>query len=384
MINSNLLREAIADARAVRTTAYANAKASLQERFDKRFEAVFAEKLKNESEEEEEQEEGLQEVEAPNQIHGAGGEAKGPSTKPVSKGQPKIPGSAAGDKDFKAVQAGLGPKGVPKLGKKVNETAEDGSEPEEWGVDEASGLKKMSKGGNDKFKSMGHNKPTGRYAENAEESGFSSEDLDEIIQELEAEVAGEEEGQRVEEPTFPPRPNADANDADNAAGEADSDAVDADVAAGEADADAEMPGAGSEEDAEVDIAHDDADVAGAEAGEADTLAGDADAEADVAGPVPPQFGQQPPQFPSRSNGEENQEEIGLEELLAALNEEAKEEEEEDEKGKEMDEITNNGLPPNSMPKKATVRGWPEKAEDSSDHQVKGKNHNISGPPNWRS
>ena len=49
MINSELLKEAIADAKAVRVTAYANARASLQERFDKRFEAVFAEKLKNEA-----------------------------------------------------------------------------------------------------------------------------------------------------------------------------------------------------------------------------------------------------------------------------------------------------------------------------------------------
>ena len=123
MINSELLKEAIADAKAVRATALANAKAALEEAFAPRFEAMFADRLKEESEEEEE--EGLQEVEAPNQVSGKGGEAKGPATKAVTKGNPKTPKGGAGDTDFKAVQAGLGPKGVPKLGKKVNETAEE-------------------------------------------------------------------------------------------------------------------------------------------------------------------------------------------------------------------------------------------------------------------
>ena len=122
MINSELLKEAIADAKAVRATSLANAKAALEEAFAPRFEAMFADKLKEEAQEEEE---GLQEVEAPNQVSGKGGEAKGPATKAVSKGNPKTPKGGAGDKDFKAVQAGVGPAGVPKLGKKVNETAEE-------------------------------------------------------------------------------------------------------------------------------------------------------------------------------------------------------------------------------------------------------------------
>ena len=67
MINSELLKEAIADAKAVRATALANAKASLEEAFAPRFEAMFAEKLKEESEEEEGM---MQEVEAPNQVSG--------------------------------------------------------------------------------------------------------------------------------------------------------------------------------------------------------------------------------------------------------------------------------------------------------------------------
>ena len=76
MINSELLKEAIADEKAVRATSLANAKATLEEAFAPRFEAMFADKLKEESEEEEEGM--MQEVEAPNQVSGKGGEAKGP------------------------------------------------------------------------------------------------------------------------------------------------------------------------------------------------------------------------------------------------------------------------------------------------------------------
>ena len=44
---SNLLKEAIADAKAVRATALANAKAALEEAFQPKLEAMLVEKLKN-------------------------------------------------------------------------------------------------------------------------------------------------------------------------------------------------------------------------------------------------------------------------------------------------------------------------------------------------
>ena len=50
---SDLLKEAIADAKAVRATALANAKAALEEAFQPKLEAMLAEKLKNEISEEE-------------------------------------------------------------------------------------------------------------------------------------------------------------------------------------------------------------------------------------------------------------------------------------------------------------------------------------------
>ena len=51
-IDSNLFKEAIADAKAVRQTALANAKVALEEAFTERYKAMFAEKLKEETEQE--------------------------------------------------------------------------------------------------------------------------------------------------------------------------------------------------------------------------------------------------------------------------------------------------------------------------------------------
>ena len=52
-MDSNLFKEAIADAKAVRQTALANAKVALEEAFTERYKAMFAEKLKEEAEMEE-------------------------------------------------------------------------------------------------------------------------------------------------------------------------------------------------------------------------------------------------------------------------------------------------------------------------------------------
>jgi len=48
-MDSNLLKEAIADAKAVRQTALANAKVALEEAFSERYHAMFAEKLKEDA-----------------------------------------------------------------------------------------------------------------------------------------------------------------------------------------------------------------------------------------------------------------------------------------------------------------------------------------------
>jgi len=336
MINSELLKEAIADAKAVRATALANAKASLEEAFAPRFEAMFAEKLKEESEEE-----GMvSEVEAPNQVSGKGGEAKGPATKAVSKGNPKKVSDAS--TNWKVVAVGgaesakqsSAPKMTPSV---VKETAE-----EEEGC-------KM------------------------DESNFTSEDLDEIIAELEQEVSGEEEGQPLpapapvapegevggEVPQLPPAPPVE--------GEPDGDEV------GAAPAPVAPPIEG--------------DPTGGEVPQAPPVEGDP-----TAGGLP-----QAPQVPA------GEEEINLEELLASLNEESEEEEKEVSEGKlppwlkkkgekgekeekgedkeEVDENTKGYSSGDAQNKSGGVKGYPAAPQDASKKQLTGKNHNISGKGN---
>jgi hypothetical protein len=355
MINSELLKEAIADAKAVRATALANAKAALEEAFAPRFEAMFAEKLKEESEEEEE--EGLQEVEAPNQVSGKGGEAKGPATKAVTKGNPKQPKDSS--TQFKAVKAGKGPADVANPTKKVNETAEE--EEEEGKVDE-------------------------QYEEEEEgttqEAGLTSEDLDEIIAELESEVADEEEGKRAD---VAPAPEAPEGEVPPMAGDDGSQSPDgevppvagADDGAPTSDVDVEAdPEAGGEVDINLD-----GPPAGMNAGEVGgepAIAPEGEPEGEPVGAGVPA---------GLPRGDEDDENINLEELLAALNEEADEEDEgkKEEEDEEMDEaLQNDGVPTNELAgqdKGGGVKGYPSAPQDASKKQLKGKNHNISGAGN---
>ena len=349
MINSELLKEAIADAKAVRATALANAKASLEEAFAPRFEAMFAEKLKEESEEEEEGM--MQEVEAPNQVSGKGGEAKGPATKAVSKGQPHK-GSAA-KKDFKTIAVGgsegaAGSKAPAAKQSIVSETSEEEEE-----------VKKM------------------------DEAGLTSEDLDQIIKELEMEVSGEEEQEeggavppapeQGEEEEVPPAPAPVAPEAGAVPG-------------------AEMGGVPAPMPAAPD--------AGAVPGAVPAPACPPCDPAALGGAAPVgEPGVEPTAEVPPADGEE---EINLDELLAALNEESEEEEgvkegklppwlkkkgekgEEDEEKEEMDEISNNGVPKTGQESKATVKGYPKTGPEKTSagsHQVTGKNHNISGKGN---
>lgn len=302
MINSELLKEAIADAKAVRATALANAKAALEEAFAPRFEAMFADKLKEEAEEEE-QEEAVAEVAAPNNVQKAGGEAKGPATKDVSKGQPQK--RTDGGTQMEPVKVGKGPADVKNPTKKVTEVAEE----EEEGK------------------------------EKVDEAGLTSEDLDEIIHELEAEVAADDEGEKAVEPALAPEVPAEepAPEAEPAA-EPDGEEVPAEEPAPE-----EVPG-------EEPVAE---------------LPGE-----EPAAPAP--------EVPVAPAGDED-EEINLDELLAALNEEAEEEEEE-----KMDEVENHGVPKAGQESKATVKGYPKTGPEKTapgSLQVTGKNHNIQGKGN---
>ena len=55
MANSKLLKEAIADAKAVKETAIANAKIALEEAFTPKLQSILSKKLQSEMEEEEDE-----------------------------------------------------------------------------------------------------------------------------------------------------------------------------------------------------------------------------------------------------------------------------------------------------------------------------------------
>ena len=76
---SDLIKNAIAEAKAVRATALANAKYALEEAFTEKFKGMFAEKLREETEEEV-----TDEVSAPNDV------VDNIPTKDVSAGQPEV------------------------------------------------------------------------------------------------------------------------------------------------------------------------------------------------------------------------------------------------------------------------------------------------------
>ena len=67
MANSKLLKEAIADAKAVKETAIANAKIALEEAFTPKLQSILSKKLQSEMEEEEdEMEEVAEELDSSN------------------------------------------------------------------------------------------------------------------------------------------------------------------------------------------------------------------------------------------------------------------------------------------------------------------------------
>ena len=103
-MDSNLLKEAIADAKAVRQTALANAKVALEEAFSERYQAMFAQKLKEDATEENnmngtqsgvnaEPEENISEQEIDElikELEGEVGSEPAPSPEPAAASPPRL------------------------------------------------------------------------------------------------------------------------------------------------------------------------------------------------------------------------------------------------------------------------------------------------------
>ena len=305
MLNSELLKEAIADAKAVRNMALMNAKSVLEENFSKQVREMFADKLREDADEvAEEADESVDEVSAPNNVAKSGGEANPGATKDVSKGEPKKVSDSA--TNWKVVKAGKGPDDVPEGPKTIEETAEEG-------VDEA---------------------------------GLTSEDLEEIIGELESEVSAEEGTLEGEEEPVAPAP---APVVDPAAAPVVDPAM---AAAAPAPCPAPAPV-----------------VPGAPMAPAAPVDPMAAPVAPVAPVVPPAPG-------------EDEEEVNLEELIKQLSEEVEDEEGEKDEKEDCDEAVENGVPKNVAGQDGykSPNVYPKQTSDG-DIEAGGKNHNIDGKGN---
>lgn len=178
MANSKLLKEAIADAKAVRETAIANAKIALEEAFTPRLQSILSKKLQAEMESEEEE---APEVNEDNQASSeiGGGDNKQPADK-VNSAQTDLSGISK--------QSGEPGSEVEDYDKVKDLTEAEGEEEKEEPVAE----------GEEEVEAP---------AVEGEEMGMDSEedsddddelDLEAIIKELEAQIA-EEEGEEAHE-----------------------------------------------------------------------------------------------------------------------------------------------------------------------------------------
>jgi hypothetical protein len=163
MANSKLLKEAIADAKAVRETAIANAKIALEEAFAPRLQAALSRKIQAEMEDMDDEEE-------VNEEYSDGSEAPDEDASDIGTGDNKQPADDANSSSELA-------KGNPDT---EVETSDVGEEEEDYDV--------VSEGDEDEV--PGENPSKLEEEEEEDEDEF---DLAEIIRELESELDGQDE-----------------------------------------------------------------------------------------------------------------------------------------------------------------------------------------------
>lgn len=202
MANSKLLKDAIADAKAVRETAIANAKIALEEAFTPRLQSILSKKLTAEMEGDEE------EVDV-NEEYGAD-DVDADDSSEIGAGEGQTGSGTDGD-----APQGIATDAHTELGDTEKETAEPGKEDENMPLAEGEGDDENQDGVIDD--------PTGAISEEEDEDEL---DLESIIRELEDEMSSNDETPAEEVPAVEEEeeaPHAEP-DADNAGGPSDNDA----------------------------------------------------------------------------------------------------------------------------------------------------------------
>jgi hypothetical protein len=170
MASSKLLKEAIADAKAVRETAIANAKIALEEAFTPRLQSILSKKLQAEMEGDEEEADINEDNDVSSEIGG---------------GDNKMPATKANDDDT-------------DLSGITNQSAQVGAEVEDYDK-----VKDLTEGEDEEAAEMDEEYSTEDDEEAApamegeDEMGEDELDLESIIRELEAQIAGEEGEEEV-------------------------------------------------------------------------------------------------------------------------------------------------------------------------------------------
>ena len=185
MANSNLLKEAIADAKAVRETAIANAKIALEEAFTPRLQSILSQKLQQEIEEGEDEDE-------VNEEYSDGAEAPDADASDIGDGDNKQPSDYANSSSDVA-------QGNPDTDVETSEVGSEDDNTEKANVSESE-----EEGDDDSIEEGEYNADGEEEVVAEEEEGEDDEDeldLESIIRELEEELAEDshEEEAEVEE-----------------------------------------------------------------------------------------------------------------------------------------------------------------------------------------
>src|SRR6056300_1216682 len=200
MANSKLLKEAIADAKAVRETAIANAKIALEEAFTPRLQSILSQKLQQEMEEGEEKEDDV------NEEYGAEDTSDADSSKidgDNKQPQEKVKSSSDiaktnPDTDVETAEVGMEPDEAEKAKVSENEEVTEGEDITEETEEVSEG--EYDANGEEQITAEGEEEDSEEmeesYHEGEEESEEEDElDLEAIIRELEEELDDEEEEQ---------------------------------------------------------------------------------------------------------------------------------------------------------------------------------------------
>jgi hypothetical protein len=199
MSNSKLLKEAIADAKAVRETAIANAKIALEEAFTPRLQSILSQKLQQEMEDSDDEEEVNEEYGAEDTSDADSSKIDGDNKQPQEKVKSSSDIAKTNpDTDVETAEVGMEPDEAEKAKVSENEEVAEGEDITEETEEVSEG--EYDADGEEHITAEGEEEDSEEmeesYHEGEEESEEEDElDLEAIIRELEEELDDEEEEQ---------------------------------------------------------------------------------------------------------------------------------------------------------------------------------------------